>query len=90
MSKTTNLILFMIIAFVFNMALIFIMLAVIVVIAGLIPGLRSNPVIFQIVLFLGFLASIVLAFFIYGWLMKKAVVRFNLEKHIPQLFKKRK
>jgi len=42
------------------------------------------------VLFVGFLASIVLTFLIYGWVMKKVTVKWQLEKHIPQLFRRKK
>jgi hypothetical protein len=38
----------------------------------------------------GFLASIVLTFLIYGWVMKKVTVKWQLEKHIPQLFRKKR
>jgi hypothetical protein len=46
--------------------------------------------VYQVILFVGFLASIVLTFLIYGWVMKRLVVKLNLEKHIPQLFKRKK
>jgi len=41
-------------------------------------------------LFVAFIASIVLTFVLYGWVMKKVTVRFKLEQQIPQLFKNRK
>ncbi len=90
MSKTTNMVLFFLAATVFNIALMVILIAVFVVAANLILGHNANPVVYQIILFVGFLASIVLTFLIYGWVMKKLVVKLNLEKHIPQLFKKKK
>jgi multisubunit Na+/H+ antiporter MnhF subunit len=90
MSKNANLVVFFLIAFVLNILLMIIFLAVIIVLARLVMGPNPDPVITQIVLFVAFLASIVLTFVIYGWIMKKAVVHFNLENRIPQLFKKRK
>jgi len=39
---------------------------------------------------IGLIASIVLTFMIYAWVMKKVTAKFQLEKHIPQLFKGKK
>jgi hypothetical protein len=38
----------------------------------------------------GFIGSIVITFLVYGAVMKWVTARFELEKHIPQLFKGRK
>jgi uncharacterized protein with PQ loop repeat len=46
--------------------------------------------VFQIILFVGFIASIVLTFLIYGKVMKWLQAKYNLEQHFPQLFKKKK
>jgi hypothetical protein len=83
-------ILFFLAATVFNIGLMIVFIAVIIVALGLILGANPNPVVFQIVLFVGFLASIVLTFLIYGWVMKKVTVKWQLEKHIPQLFRKKR
>jgi hypothetical protein len=90
MNKTANLVIFFIVAFVFNILLFFIFITIIVVAAQLILGPNGDPTVYMVMLFLGFLISIVLTFLIYGWVMKKAIVRFKLEKHIPQLFKKKR
>ena len=90
MSSTTKMILFFAAATVFNIGLMIVFIAVIIVALGLILGANPNPVVFQIVLFVGFLASIVLTFLIYGWVMKKVTVKWQLEKHIPQLFRKKR
>ncbi len=90
MSSTTKMILFFLAATVFNIGLMIVFIAVIIVALGLILGANPNPVVFQIVLFVGFLASIVLTFLIYGWVMKKVTVKWQLEKHIPQLFRKKR
>jgi hypothetical protein len=43
-----------------------------------------------VLIFVGFIVSIVLTFFIYGKVMKWVTVKFQLEKNIPQLFKKKR
>ena len=90
MSSTTKMILFFAAATVFNIGLMIVFIAVIIVALGLVLGTNPNPIVFQIVLFVGFLASIVLTFLIYGWVMKKVTVKWKLEKHIPQLFRKKR
>jgi archaellum biogenesis protein FlaJ (TadC family) len=90
MSSTTKMVLFFAAATVFNIGLMVVFIAVIIVVLGLLIGQNPNPVVFQIVLFVGFLASIVLTFLIYGWVMKKVTVKWQLEKHIPQLFRRKK
>jgi archaellum biogenesis protein FlaJ (TadC family) len=90
MSSTTKMVLFFAAATVFNIGLMVVFIAVIIVVLGLLIGQNPNPVVFQIVLFVGFLASIVLTFLIYGWVMKKVTVKWQLEKHIPQLFRKKR
>lgn len=90
MSSTTKMILFFLAATVFNIGLMVIFIAIIIIVLGLALGQNPNPIVFQIVLFVGFLASIVLTFLIYGWTMKKVTVKWNLEKHIPQLFRKKR
>jgi high-affinity Fe2+/Pb2+ permease len=90
MNKTANLILFFILAFVFNIVLFLVFITIIIVLAQLILGPNGDPTIYMITLFLGFLVSIVLTFLIYGWAVKWATRRFDLEKRVPQLFKKKR
>jgi uncharacterized BrkB/YihY/UPF0761 family membrane protein len=87
MSSTGKMILFFT---VFNIALMVIFIAVIIVALGLTLGQNPNPMVFQIVMFVGFLASIVGTFLIYGWVMKKVTVKWKLEQHIPGLFRKKR
>jgi len=89
-NKNVKMVLFLAGATVFNIALMFLFIAAFIVIAGLTLGENPNPVVFQIILFVGFIASIVLTFLIYGWAMKKLQAKYNLEKHFPQLFRKKK
>ena len=90
MSSTAKLVLFFLAATVFNIGLMVVFIAVIIVVLRLALGASPNPLVFQIVLFVGFLASIVGTFLIYGKLIKTVTVKWNLEKHIPQLFKKKR
>ena len=86
MSSNSKMVLFFVAATVFNIVLMSILVIVFWVIAALVPA----PNIRLIILFVGFIASIVLTFLAYGRIMKWVTVRFELEKHIPQLFKGRK
>jgi uncharacterized membrane protein YdbT with pleckstrin-like domain len=89
-NKNLKLALFLIGATVFNIVLMFVFIIVIFLVATRLMGDNPNPVVFQIVLFVGFIASIVLTFLIYGKVMKWLQAKYNLEQHFPQLFKKRK
>jgi hypothetical protein len=87
MNKTTNMVIFFAIATVFNIALMIGLLVAIMALSILILGNNPDPTVFQIVLFVGFLASIVLTFLTYGWLLKKVQKKIDLEKLVPQLFR---
>ncbi len=86
MTSNTKMVLFFLLATVFNILLMAILVIAFWVVAAVIPV----PNLRLIILFVGFIGSIVLTFLAYGAIMKWATVRFNLEKHIPQLFKSRK
>ena len=90
MNKNLKLALFLLGATVFNIVLMFIFIIAIFLAASRLMGDNPNPVVFQVVLFVGFIASIVLTFLIYGKVMKWLQAKYNLEQHFPQLFKKRK
>jgi hypothetical protein len=85
-TSNTKMVLFMLAATVFNIVLMAILVIVFWVLAALIPV----PNLRLIILFLGFIGSIVLTFLAYGAIMKWATTRFDLPKHIPQLFKNRR
>lgn len=86
MSSGSKMVLFFLAATVFNLAVMLAIIGVFVVIILLIPiqGIRVALAL------IGLIASIVLTFIIYAWVMKKVSARFELEKHIPQLFKGRR
>ena len=90
MNKNLKLALFLLGATVFNIVLMFVFIIAIFLVASRLMGDNPNPVVFQIVLLVGFIGSIVLTFLIYGKVMKWLQAKYNLEQHFPQLFKKRK
>jgi len=83
MTSGSKMALFFLAATVFNLAVMLILVVIFVVVARLVPVQALS----MIILFGGLIASIVLTFMIYAWVMKKVSVRLHLEKHIPQLFK---
>jgi len=85
-TSNSKMVLFFLAATVFNILLMALLVIIFWVVAALVPITNLRLVI----LFVGFIGSIVLTFLAYGAVMKWATVRFNLEKHIPQLFKNRK
>jgi hypothetical protein len=90
MSGNGKMVLFFLGATVFNILLMVAFVAVFIIVIGLALGGNPNPTTFQILIFVGFVASIVLTFLLYGKVMKWVTVKFQLEKHIPQLFKNKK
>jgi hypothetical protein len=85
-TSNSKMVLFFLAATVFNILLMALLVIIFWVVAALVP----LPNVRIIILFVGFIGSIVLTFLAYGAVMKWATVRFNLERHIPQLFKNRK
>ena len=90
MNTTLNMVIFFAVATVFNIALMIGLLVLIMTLAILALGSNPDPTLFQIILFVGFLGSIVLTFLSYGWLLKKVQKKIDLEKLVPQLFKQKK
>ena len=82
MNKNARLVLFFLGATVFNILLMVAFMVLFYMIAMLAHTF--------IIVIVGFIASIVLTFLIYGKIMKWATVRLQLEKNIPQLFKKKR
>jgi hypothetical protein len=90
MSSSGRMVLFFLGATVFNIVLM-VGLAILFGLAILlIAGPNSNPNIVFPLIILGLIASMVLTFLIYGKVMKWVTVKFELQKHIPQLFKGKK
>jgi hypothetical protein len=83
-------VLFFIGATIFNILLMIAFIAIFIVLIGLLLGSSPNQNLFMILVFVGFIASIVLTFLLYGRAMKWVTVKWQLEKNIPQLFKGKK
>ncbi len=90
MSKNANLVLFFIGATIFNIVLMVGMIALFIFVIGLVLGRGGNSTLFMVLIFVAFLVSVILTFIIYGRVMKWVAVKLQLEKNIPQLFKKKK
>ena len=90
MSKNGKMVLFFLAATVFNILLMVVFVVIFAVGIRLVLGSNPNSTLFTALIFVGFVAAIVLTFLIYGKTMKWVTVRFKLEQHIPQLFKGRK
>jgi membrane protein YdbS with pleckstrin-like domain len=88
MSSSGKMVLFFVGATVFNVVLMIGLAAGFGVLILLILG--SNSTIAMPLFFVGLIAAMVLTFVIYGKVMKWVTVKFDLQKHIPQLFKGRK
>jgi len=90
MSSNGKMVLFFIGATVFNILLMIVLIAIFIVGIGFALGSNPNATVFQILVFVAFIGSIVLTFLIYGKVMKWVTVKWQLEKNIPQLFKGKK
>ena len=82
MSKNARLVLFFLGATVFNILLMVAFMILFYMIAMLAHTF--------IIIIVGFIASIVLTFLIYGKVIAWVTVKLQLEKNIPQLFKKKR
>ena len=83
MTSGSKLALFFVCATVFNLVVMGVLVVVFWVLAALIP----IEVLSLILRFAGLFGAIILTFLIYSWVMKRVSVRWQLEKHIPQLFR---
>ncbi len=90
MSSNGKMVLFFVGATLFNILLMIVFIGVFIVLITLALGANPNPTLFQILVFVAFVASIVLTFLTYGRVMKWITVKWQLEKNIPQLFKGKK
>ncbi len=88
MSSTGKMVLFFLAATLFNIVLMIgLGLGFFV---GVVRIAGSNPGIAIPLTIVGLIAAMVLTFLIYGKVMKWVTVKYDLQKHIPQLFKGRK
>ncbi len=90
MSSNGKMVLFFIGATLFNILLMIVFIGIFIAAIILALGNNGNPTLFQILVFVGFIVSIILTFLVYGKVMKWVTVKWQLEKNIPQLFKGKK
>ncbi|MGD1820996.1 MAG: leader peptide processing enzyme [Pleomorphochaeta sp.] len=88
MSKQSNTVIFMIIATIVNVLLMFVIFILVFVLAGLIFNLDGNLGV--VVLGVSFVAAIGGSIFIYSKLVNWAVAKFNLEDKLVPLFNRRR
>ena len=88
MSSTGKLIVFFLAATVFNILLMMGLAIVFLLLIWRLLG--GSPSVALPVSIVGLIAAMVLTFLIYGRVMKWVTVKYDLQKHIPQLFKGRK
>jgi hypothetical protein len=89
MNKNVKLVLFFAGATVFCIVLLMGMtLLLIFIVMSILRGV--SQALQMVLIFVSFLVSIILTFVVYGRVMRWVAVKFQLEKNIPQLFKKKK
>ncbi|MGD1817439.1 MAG: leader peptide processing enzyme [Pleomorphochaeta sp.] len=88
MSKQSNTVIFMIIATIVNVLLMFVIFILVFVLAGLIFNLDGNLGV--VVLGISFVAAIGGSIFIYSKLVNWAVAKFNLEDKLVPLFNRKR
>lgn len=88
MSSTGKMVLFFVAATLFNIVL---MIGIaLIFLLGIWRALGGSPGVAMPLSIVGLIAAMVLTFLIYGKVMKWVTVKYDLQKHIPQLFKGRK
>ncbi len=90
MNKKTNSLIFMAVATVVNIALLFAFVVAGIVLVSFIPFSEENAGLFSMAVFIVFLVAIILSFLIYTKLVKWATVKFNLEDKLDPLFTPKK
>ena len=90
MNSNVKLVLFFLVATLFNILLMFLIIVVLFVAMSRILGPNADDNLRAVLMIVIFIGSIVLTFWLYGRIMRWVTVRFKLETHIPQLFKGKK
>ncbi len=89
MNKKTNSIIFMAVATVVNLVLMFVLIILGIVLVSLIP-FGDNTSLYSICIFVVFFGAIFLSFKIYSKLVEWATVRFSLEEKLDPIFTPKK
>ena len=90
MNKRTNTVLFLIGATVFNLAVMFILIILFLVIVSAVFRGSLNPGILSVLMVVVFIGSIAASFFIYGRVLKLISRKWDLDKYFLPLFRRRK
>ena len=89
MNKKTNTIIFMAVATVVNLVLMFVLIILGIVLVSLIP-FGDNTSLYSICIFVVFFGAIFLSFKIYSKLVEWATVKFSLEEKLDPIFTPKK
>lgn len=89
MNKKTNSIIFMAVATVVNLVLMFVLIILGIVLVSLIP-FGDNTSLYSICIFIVFFGAIFLSFKIYSKLVEWATVKFSLEEKLDPIFTPKK
>lgn len=89
MNKKTNSIIFMAVATVVNLVLMFVLIILGIVLVSFIP-FGDNTSLYSICIFVVFFGAIFLSFKIYSKLVEWATVRFSLEEKLDPIFTPKK
>ncbi len=90
MNKRMNTVLFILAATVFNLAVIVALMLLSLLIVGLLSRGRLSPNLLSVLVLVFFLGSIVGAFLLYSWLVRKIARRVDMDKYFLPLFRPKK
>jgi hypothetical protein len=88
MNKKANTVLFLLGATVFNLLVMFVLIALFLVLISAVFGGNQNPTLMSILMVVVFIGSIAASFFIYGRLVKWLSRKIDMEKYFMPLFRK--
>jgi hypothetical protein len=90
MNKKVNTVLFLLGATVFNLLVMFLLIALFLVLISAIFRGSLNPTVLSILMILVFIGSIAASFFIYGRVVKWLSRRIDMDKYFMPLFRRKK
>ena len=90
MNKKLNTLFFIIGATVLNLLIMLFLMLISLTLVGVIFKGNLNPNILSVLMMVIFLGSIIGAFVIYSWLVKRIAKKIDMDKYFLPLFKKRK
>ena len=90
MNKKVNTVLFLLGATVFNLLIMFILIALFLVLISAVFRDSLNPNVFSVLMIVVFIGSIAASFFIYGRVVKWLSRKIDMEKYFLPLFRRKK